>query len=179
MERVASQKLRYAAARGTVLPVGACRLAAALAAAAATALLLASGAGATIVPQQGMAGVALEMTRAQVRAVLGTPAGVVHATNEFGAYTEFRYRFRVRVTFQGNATVTSVSTTGVRERTADGAGVGSTERQLRARVAHLRCETVASFRHCFVGRFVAGHRVTDFRIQRGKVTRVLVGFVID
>jgi len=150
------------------------------AAAFVAALVLAASASATIVVQQGMAGVRLSMTRAQVRGVLGQPVHVIHGVNDFGSYTEFRYPHRVVVTFQGNLSVTAVSTTGVYERTVNGAGVGSTEAQLRARVAHLTCESVtSSFRHCFVGRFDPGRRVTDFRIGNGKVTRVVVGFVID
>ena len=144
------------------------------------ALVLIASAGATIVPQHGMAGIRLGMTRAQVKGVLGQPSRVVHGTNDFGSYTEFGYPHRVVVTFQGNARVTGISTTGVHERTASGAGVGSTEQQLRARVPHLTCETVtSSFRHCYLGHFDPGKRVTDFRIGNGKVTRVTVGFVID
>lgn len=149
------------------------------AATAVAALALAGSIGATIVPQRGMAGVTLGITKASVRTVLGAPLRVVHGRNDFGGYTEFRYPHLVRVTFQGNATVTAISTTGVRERTANGAGVGSTQPQLRAKVAHLTCETAGSFRHCFVGRFDPGRRVTDFSISSGKVTRVVVGFVID
>ena len=144
------------------------------------ALALAGAAGATIVPQSGMAGVQLGMTKAQVKGVLGKPSRIVHGTNDFGSYTEFGYPYRLVVTFQGNANVSGIATTGVHERTANGAGVGSTEGRLRIRVPHLTCESVtSSFRHCFLGQFIAGHRVTDFRIGRGKVTRVTIGFVID
>jgi hypothetical protein len=148
----------------------------------ATALVVllgsAAAASAAIVPQRGIAGVRLTMTRTQVRAVLGAPAAAVHGRNEFGSFTVYRYR-GLRVTFQGNRTVTSISTTRAGERTAAGVGVGSTEGQVRAKVAGVRCRTESGFRHCFVGRFLPGKRVTDFRIKRGLVTSIQVAFVLD
>lgn len=131
-------------------------------------------AGARIVPQRSIAGVELAMTKASVRSVLGAPRHVVRGTNEFGRYTVFHY-YRLRVTFQGNATVTSVETNRLQERTRRGAGVGSTRAELRAKVAGLACEP----RFCFKGRFLPGRRVTVFRICDGIVTRVEIGFVID
>ena len=105
-------------------------------------------------------------------------AAAVHGRNEFGSFTVYRYR-GLRVTFQGNRTVTAILTTSASERTAAGVGVGSTEGQVRAKVAGVRCRTEAGFRHCFVGRFLPGKRVTDFRIKRGRVTSVQVAFVLD
>jgi hypothetical protein len=141
-------------------------------------LTSAAAASAAIVPQRGIAGVRLAMTRAQVRAVLGAPAAVAHGSNDFGSFTVYRYR-GLRVTFQGNRTVTAILATRASERTAAGVGVGSTEGQVRAKVAGVRCRTESGFRHCFVGRFLAGRRVTDFRIKRGHVTSVQVAFVLD
>jgi hypothetical protein len=143
-----------------------------------SALVSAAVASAAIVPQRGIAGVRLEMTKAQVRATLGAPRSAVHGSNEFGSFTIFRYR-GLRITFQGNRAVTDVFTTRPTERTARGVGVGSTEGQVRAKVAGLRCRTESGFRHCFVGRFLPGRRVTDFRIRHGRVTSVDIGFVID
>jgi len=148
----------------------------------ATALVIllagAAAASAALVLQRGIAGVRLAMTRAQVRAVLGAPRAAVHGRNEFGSFTVYRYR-GLRVTFQGNRTVTAILTTSTTERTAAGVGVGSTEGQVRAKVAGVRCRTESGFRHCFVGRFLPGKRVTDFRITRGRVTSVTLGFVLD
>jgi methylmalonyl-CoA mutase cobalamin-binding subunit len=141
-------------------------------------LVSAAAASAAIVPQRGIAGVRLTMTRAQVRAVLGAPAAAIHGRNEFGSFTVYRYR-GLRVTFQGNRTVTGILTTRASERTAAGVGVGSTEGQVRAKVAGVRCRTESGFRHCFVGRFLPGERVTDFRIKRGHVSSVQVAFVLD
>ena len=43
----------------------------------------------------------------------------------------------------------------------------------------MKCATDSGFRHCYLGKFRAGRRVTDFAIKRGKVSRVDVGVVID
>jgi hypothetical protein len=129
---------------------------------------------AAIVPGRSIAGVELGLTRAEVRAALGAPIRVRRASNEFGPFTVFHY-FRLRVTFQGNAGATAVETTRRRQRTARGIGVGSTTSQVLARVAGSRCERTL----CTKGRLTPGGRVTVFRLRRGRVTSVLVGFVID
>jgi hypothetical protein len=46
-------------------------------------------------------------------------------------------------------------------------------------VPGVKCRTELGFGHCFLGRFEPGKRVTDFHLRSGKVTRVVVGFVID
>jgi len=68
---------------------------------------------AVIIPQSSIAGIKLGMTRAEVRAHSGEPSTIVRGSNDFGAYTTFRY-FRLRVTFQGNEGATAVSTTRTR-----------------------------------------------------------------
>lgn len=151
-----------------------------LAAAGAAALAVAAPAAlGAIVPQQGMAGVRLKMTQAKVKAVLGQPLRTATGSNDFGPYTQLFYPYRVVVTFQGNAGVTAVSTSGVHERTAKGAGVGSTEAQLTAAHPALTCETIVGTRSCHLGDFLPGQKVTDFLLRKGKVVRVTVGFVID
>ena len=145
---------------------------------AALALVAASAATATIVPQRGIAGVRLGMSKAQVRAVLGAPRRGLRGRNEFGSFLEMRYR-RLAVVLQGGSTVTSIRTSRRSERTRSGVGVGSTETQLRAGVQGLRCRTEFGVRHCFLGRFLPGRRVTDFRIRQGRVANVTLGFVID
>ena len=145
------------------------------------ALLWVGPAAAEIIPQQSIAKIALEMTRPEVRAVRGDPRSVEHGTNEFGAYTVFRY-WKLRVTFQGNAGATAVFTTRRRQRTPAGIGVGSTVTQLKAASPNARCRKEApDFRHCWTGRFLPGRRVTDYRIDipTHRVESVLVGFVID
>jgi hypothetical protein len=149
-----------------------------LVAALVTALVAASAAPARIVVQKGIAGVELRMTRAQVIQRLGRPPAVRSGSNDFGPWTEFRYP-RVRVTFQSGQRVTGLRTSSRLETTARGVGPGSTEAQVRARVAGVRCRTESGFRHCFVGLFLPGRVVTDFHIRRGRVASVVIGYVLD
>ena len=141
----------------------------------AAAAVSAAPAGAVIHPGSSIAGAKLGMTRAEVRATLGEPARVTRGTNFFGRFRVFHY-FRLKVTFQGEQTATSVKTTRLRERTPGGAGVKSTRAQVLARVRNVRCPTPTL---CHKGRFVPGGRVTVFRLFGGRVTSVEVGFVID
>jgi len=151
----------------------------ALSVACCAALMGAGAAQAVIIPQSSIAGIKLGMTRAEVRAHSGEPSTILHAMNDFGSYTVFRY-FRLRVTFQGNAGATAVSTTRRRQETPAGIHVLSTETALRAAYPGARCRTeLGTFRHCWIGRFQPGRRVTDFRISTGLVRSILVGFVID
>jgi hypothetical protein len=144
----------------------------------AVALAAAVPADARILLQQGIAGVELRMTRAQVRSNLGTPMRIRSGRNEFGRYVEFVYP-RVTVSFQGAARATGLRTRSPLERTARGIGVGSTEAEVKAKVAGARCRTEFGVRHCFVGRFLPGRVITDFHIRRGRVRSVVVGFVLD
>jgi hypothetical protein len=151
----------------------------ALSVACCAALVGAGAAQAVIIPQSSIAGIKLGMTRAEVRAHSGEPSTILHAMNDFGSYTVFRY-FRLRVTFQGNAGATAVSTTRRHQETPAGIHVLSTETALRAAYPGARCRTeFRNIRHCWIGRFRPGRRVTDFRISTGLVRSILVGFVID
>ncbi len=139
---------------------------------------LTASAYAALAPQRGMAGIELGMSRAEVRAELGKPLAAIRGRNEFGPFLEFRYPFLLRVIFQGNEQVTAIETRGRRERTASGVGVGSGLREVRRLVRGVRCDGGRDG-HCFLGSFVPGRRVTDFFLRGGRVTRVIVGFVID
>ena len=141
--------------------------------------LTASSARAVIVVQRSIAGAKLQMTKAQVRAKLGRPMRVVVGSNEFGTFTEMVYR-RVTVTFQGGNRVTNVRTTSRLEQTKSGVGVGSTKVQVKIAVPNATCKNESGFRHCFVGAFLPGRIVTDFRLgNNGRVKSISIGFVID
>ena len=138
----------------------------------------AAAAHATIVVQHSIGGVALNMTKAQVRAKLGRPLRVHAGSNDFGTFTERVYK-RVTVTFQSGDRVTGVRTTSPLEQTARGVGVGSTKLAVKSRVHGVTCKNESGFRHCFVGAFLPGRTVTDFRLSGNRVSSVSIGFVID
>jgi hypothetical protein len=141
-------------------------------------VVLASPAAATIVVQHGIAGLELRMTKAQVRAKLGTPAKIKTGKNDFGKYTEFVYP-RVTVLFQSGSRATAFRTFSRAERTPSGIGVSSPEARIKAKIAGVTCSTESGFRHCYVGKFIPGRVITDFQIRKGRVTSVVVGFVVD
>ena len=148
-------------------------------------LLLASPpAEARIVPQKGIMGINLLMTRARVVQEKGQPDSEQTMPNEIlGQVRVMRYG-KTQVTLNGTANssrVISVSTKDRRQRTRSGVGVGSKESAVRNRVNGVHCKTESGFRHCFKGQFQPGKRVTDFSISTPalRVTRVTVGIVID
>lgn len=136
-------------------------------------------AAATIVPQVGMLGIRVGMTKQQVWSVLEEPSAVAGGTNDFGPYLEWRYPHRLTVVFQGGRRVTSISTRSATERTTGDVGVGSTEAEVKAGVPGVRCESVGRSRSCHVGTFRPGQRVTDFLLRGGRVVRVTIGIVVD
>jgi hypothetical protein len=145
------------------------------------ALLWTGAAAAIIVPQHSIAGIALRMSGAEVKAQAGQPDRIHHGMNDFGKYTVYKYR-RLKVVFQGNHEATAVLTTRRRQHTAEGIHVGSTEAALHTAYPGAHCRTESSdFRHCWTGHFQPGRRVTDYRIGilSGRVKLVTVGFVID
>jgi len=156
-----------------------------LAVACIATLVWAGVASALIVPQKSIAGIELNMTRPEVKDKKGQPDRIVHGTNDFGPYTQFTYKNAVgklMATFQGNNGVTAVWTNRETQKTAEGVHVGSPESALHDAYPRLHCRTETSdFRHCWPGRFRAGHKVTDYRIAMatGNVKSVTVGFVID
>ena len=156
-----------------------------LAVACIATLVWAGVASALIVPQKSIAGIELNMTRPEVKDKKGQPDRIVHGTNDFGPYTQFIYKNAVgklMATFQGNAGATAVWTNRETQKTAEGVHVGSPESALHNAYPRLHCRTETSnFRHCWTGRFKAGHKVTDYRIGigSGNVKTITVGFVID
>jgi hypothetical protein len=151
-----------------------------LVAAAVTVLVAAAPAGASIVVQQGMLGVKLGMTAAQITARLGPPDAVSHPSNEiFGRFTRYRYgEVRIEL-FDSNSQAFHFYTDGRSARTTKGVGVGSPESYLKTAVAGVKCRNEGGVRLCNVGQLEAGRIVTTFRIRNGRVSRVEIGRVID
>ena len=150
-----------------------------LALAAAATLALPAQAGAMIQFDQGIAGARIGNSQAQVQAALGKPALVKTGTNEFGPWRQYYFEGGIRVFFQGDDDVTAVATVGRGDRTSKGIGVGNTEKALKQKHPSLKCETFGGFRSCHTGTGSPGTRMTDFHIRKGKITRVVVGIVID
>lgn len=146
---------------------------------AAAVLIPAGTADALIQVNRGIAGARIGNSRAEVRAALGSPAGVATGTNDFGPWVRYRYAGGIRVMFQGRNQVTSVTLTGRGDRTSRGVGVGSSEAVVKARVSGITCDTFGTFRSCHTGSFQAGRRITDFQMSEGRVSAVVVGIVID
>lgn len=157
----------------------------ALAAAVLGLLVLATFAQAQIVPQKGIMGINLKMTRAQVIAAKGKPDAERLAPHDIiGMVRTMRYG-RTHVTFGGrrpDAGVIGVLTKDPRQRTPGGVGIGSAAADVRNGVPDTRCRTEFGISHCWKGSFyAAGNRVTDFILDKpgGRVVSVTVGFVID
>jgi hypothetical protein len=148
-------------------------------------LLLVCGlAEARIVPQQGIKGINLLMTRSQVVQKKGQPDSDHVVANEILGHVRVTRYGKTKVTFNGvsnSSRVITVSTRDRRQRTKSGVGVGSTETAVKNKVQGIHCRTDAGSRHCFKGSFRPGKRVTDFSISTPghRVTRVTVGIVID
>jgi hypothetical protein len=145
----------------------------------ALALVQAPAALAVIQIDHGISGVRISNTRAQVRASLGAPAKQKTGSNDFGRYVQYTYKEGIVVTFQGEDRVSSISTSGLGDRTAKGVGVGSTEAEVKSGVPGVKCETIAASRSCHTGKFTAGKKITDFSIVNGVVSGVTVGIVLD
>jgi hypothetical protein len=141
-------------------------------------VLAAVVAAATIVPQHGMAGVELGMTRKAVVAKLGKPAKITHGNGPQGAFTSFRYR-GLELTFAFNASLSQIQTRSRGERTSNGVGVGSTKNDVAKKVRGVRCVDESGYEHCYVGRWSGGQVITDFSLANGRVTRVVVGRILD
>jgi hypothetical protein len=126
--------------------------------------------------QSSIRGVALGMTPADVKDELGRPGSSAVSPNPgLGKVRVWRYP-GLRIVFdsaRAGRTVLSVTSTSRADRTAGGVGVGSTEADVRRRVADARCLTRYGYRSCTVGGARRGSVATEFSISRaGTVTRV-------
>ena len=147
------------------------------AAATITVLLLATLAIAPVAParidvQRGIAGAELGMTRAQVLRRLGKPRRVL--TDRTSGALEIGLVYpTVFVALYGGARVTTVMTTSPSERTTRAVGVGSTAREVAARVPGARCvRTPGGQPYCSVGSLRPGAVLTWFVFKDGRVFHV-------
>jgi len=128
---------------------------------------------------RGIGGARLGASPAQVRTALGKPTKTTTGRNDFGPWLRLTFAGGIGVFFQGRKEVTSVQTTGLGDRTAKGVGIGSTQDDVVKNVPRVKCETVETSLTCHTRDLLPGQRVTDFRIENGKVVRVTVAIVID
>jgi hypothetical protein len=136
-------------------------------------------AGAVIQIDRGIAGARIGNTKAEVRTALGKPGRIRNGRNAFGRFTAFRYSGGITVRFQGRRRVTSVTTTGLGDRTNRGVGVGSPRRVVENRIRGVACESQGRLTLCHTGDFLPGERTTNFVLRNRRVIRVIVGIVID
>jgi hypothetical protein len=152
-------------------------------AATLAALAFAAPATAAVVPGQGIAGVELRMTEAQVRAAVGPPLRVTRSRGALGLLvTRLHYR-GLDVDLQrldGQAVVTRAIATRAGERTRSGVGVGSSLAAVR-RLPGVRCWSEGADRYCGSGdRNTPLARVTIYSIgAHDRVTRIVVGLVVS
>jgi hypothetical protein len=130
-------------------------------------LLAAAPASAMIRPQKGMSGVTLGMTKAQVRAKLGSPIGSGGGRLYFA---------RVWVGFRLGHT-DEITTTRSSEHTGSGVGVGSSEAAVRRAFPSVTCSASGGFRRCRLGSGQPGTRATDFQIGHGLVLQVTISLL--
>lgn len=148
-----------------------------------TLLALPVSAQAAIVPQHSIAGAKLGMTRAQVEARLGAPIRVQPRRSEsFGfSWRDLVYsRVTVSVFLPSNGSkVFGLTTKSEFERTATGVGIGSTRAQVKAGLTGETCRREYGIDHCWQGNWDAGRAITDYRLVRGRVSKITISYVID
>jgi hypothetical protein len=128
------------------------------------ALIAAAPASAIIRPQKGMSGVTLGMTKAQVRARLGSPIGSGGGRLYFAL---------VWVGFRSGRAV-EITTTHSREHTGSGVGVDSSEAAVHRAFPSVACAASGGFRRCRLGSSQPGTRATDFLLGHGRVLQVSI-----
>jgi hypothetical protein len=128
-------------------------------------------------PGRSIAGVTLGLTEAGLRERLGAPDRIVTRPNPFFGQ-ERRLVFgarRMAATVGPSQRVLLITTRNRGHRTDRGVGVGSTRRTVDTKVRGSACERA----FCSVGRFAAGRKVTVFRLKRGRVEAIDLGYVLD
>jgi hypothetical protein len=142
-----------------------------------------AAAAATIVPEQGIAGVTLRMTQSQVRADLGRPTKITRSHGALGSVVTRLHYSTLDVDVQvlhGEQIVVRVLTTSPTEHTTSGIGVGSPLAAVK-RLSGVHCWWEASSHYCASGdRFKPLSRQTLFWIgPKQRVTLVSVSLIVN
>lgn len=141
-----------------------------------------------LVVDSSMAGVELQMTKDEVRDVLGSPTESRGDDDDFGRVRRWYFKgpkahFYFRPGVGGEPVVTAMLTRRGFVRGPSNSGVGTPESALRERIDELTCETFRApgfrQRSCYTGGFNPGEIVTDFRLRGDRVDSVRLGLVID
>jgi hypothetical protein len=139
--------------------------------------VFAAPAGATIVPQDNIAGVKIGMSQEKVLDVLGDPARTITRLGGGGGETPITtysyFKRGIRVRFVPNRSNTAnvafdVEVYAARgQRTADGIHVGSTRRAVKSRIAGVKCRRYdPSYAFCLVGSGRLNRVSTIFSLDR-------------
>lgn len=133
-------------------------------------------AGARIVVNQSIAGVSLGEAKSAVHQHLGTPSKI---TTKNGV-TTWAYLGRHLLVGLHNGRVVEVFTQNPSQKTGSGIGVGSTLTALKSHVKGVKCQHVAGYtgQECItIARHGANDWTTDFHVDKGKVSGVLVNIL--
>jgi hypothetical protein len=151
-------------------------------------LVAATPASATIVPNEGMAGVKLGDCIERAIDVLGPPDRTF-GSNDFAGFKEsYSYdKSALKLEFRRGAgaclELTSIRTRSGVERTKEGVGKGTRRKALRAKLKGEKCRTFKRPKRisiCWLGSMTPSKPLTEFRIDsKGRVNNVRIGIVID
>lgn len=138
-----------------------------------------------IFPGKGITGASVGDTREQVVAALGEPSSTSDVRNEFSGGTDERLEYDVPLVrvlvqaFDGGTEVLQVDVTDPTIITATGdISIGSTQAQLLTAFPDATCDA-GTLHLCRLGTEKAGEIVTDFFVEDGEVSRIVVGRILD
>ena len=134
--------------------------------------------GPTITIFIGVAPIKLDMTGDRVEELLGPPKSRNTQNGELGSFTELMYPGLVVELGAETRKVSAVTTSRTTDRTPKGVGPGSTEAQLLAAHPEVDCDPAPEEpRICRLEN--EKRAVTDFFVEGGKVSQVVIGYIID
>lgn len=143
-----------------------------------------------VVPGTGIAGVAVGDDEAAAVEELGDPDDRTTVPNEFSGSTNDRLEWKAPAVSvlvvpipgedgaEGTTEVIQVETTDDEVRTANGIGVGDRQVDVQEAYPDAKCDT-GDIIICRLGGEEAGDIVTDFFVEDERVTRIVVGRIID